>query len=51
MVIDAIDGIIAMSNDIESLSNSIFDNVVPSMWHKYSYNSAKKLASWFKDYL
>jgi dynein heavy chain len=48
---DAIAGITIMSNDLEALGISIFDNRVPALWAKEAYPSLKPLGSWLNDFL
>ena len=45
----AIDGLVVMSSDLESVFNSMFDNLVPEVWAKVAYPSLKPLASWIND--
>lgn len=45
----AIDGFVVMSQDLEIVFNSLFDNKVPDIWHKVSYPSLKPLGSWIND--
>ncbi len=47
----AIDGIVSMSNELESLFNAIFDNRVSDLWQKVAYPSLKPLGSWILDFL
>jgi len=47
----AIDGILSMSNELEELFNSIFDNKVSESWQKVAYPSLKPLGSWILDFL
>lgn len=47
----AIKGEIVMSADLEDLSNSLFDNRVPTMWSAVSYPSLKPLGSYVNDFL
>lgn len=47
----AIDGFVVMSQDLELVFNSIFDNRVPDVWHKSSYPSLKPLGSWVNDFV
>eukprot|EP00744_Colponema_vietnamica_P000917 GILI01001585.1.p1 GENE.GILI01001585.1~~GILI01001585.1.p1 ORF type:complete len:760 (-),score=244.65 GILI01001585.1:190-2130(-) len=45
----AIKGLVVMSDDLEKMSNSLFDNQVPALWAKQGFLSLKPLASWIKD--
>ena len=47
----AIDGFVVMSQDLELVFNSIFDNKVPDAWHKNAYPSLKPLGSWINDFI
>lgn len=47
----AIDGFVVMSQDLELVFNSLFDNKVPDVWHKASYPSLKPLGSWVNDFV
>ena len=47
----AIIGEIVMSEDLENVTNALFDNKVPSMWMKASYPSLKPLASYISDFV
>ena len=47
----AIDGFVVMSQDLELVFNSIFDNKVPDAWHKNAYPSLKPLGSWINDFV
>ena len=40
-----------MSDELESLSNSLFDNLVPVMWAEKGFLSLKPLSSWTNDLL
>jgi len=40
-----------MSEDLDNLSNSLFNNMVPLMWEGVSFLSLKPLASWTEDLL
>ena len=47
----AIDGFVVMSQDLELVFNSIFDNKVPEIWHSNAYPSLKPLGSWVNDFV
>lgn len=47
----ALKGLIVMSEDMEKLSNSLFDNQVPKLWADKGFLSLKPLASWTLDLL
>ena len=47
----AIDGFVVMSQDLELVFNSVFDNRVPDAWHKNAYPSLKPLGSWVIDFV
>ena len=38
-----------MSEELEKMSNSIFDNLVPKSWQEKGFLSLKPLASWIQD--
>lgn len=38
-----------MSDDLEQVANSLFDNQVPKMWAERGFLSLKPLASWVQD--
>lgn len=42
----ALKGLVVMSEDLEALANSLFDNQVPNMWAEKGFLSMKPLASW-----
>lgn len=48
-VSNAIDGLLVMSSDLETIFASIQDNKVPEIWHKIAYSSEKPLGSWIMD--
>lgn len=43
----AIKGLAVMSEELESMYYSIFNNKVPEMWNVKAYPSLKPLSSWF----
>ena len=45
----ALKGLVVMSQALEDMSNSLFNNQVPSMWSSKAYPSLKPLASWVLD--
>jgi len=47
----AIKGEVPMSPDLESVSESLYNNYVPDVWHKRAYPSLKPLASWILEFL
>lgn len=47
----AIDGIVSMTNELDEVFNSIFDNKVSESWAKVAYPSLKPLGSWILDFL
>ena len=42
----ALKGEIVMSEELEKMANSIFDNLVPKSWQEKGFLSLKPLASW-----
>jgi len=38
-----------MSEDLESLANSLYDNIVPKRWKDVGFLSLKPLATWTED--
>ncbi|KAH8941010.1 hypothetical protein BDL97_14G015200 [Sphagnum fallax] len=47
----ALKGLVVMSNDLEMLCTSVFNNQVPEMWQGKAYPSLKPLSSWVQDLL
>lgn len=47
----AIKGEVVMSTELEIVADSLYDNLVPPSWKKWSYNSMKPLASYVQDLL
>jgi dynein heavy chain len=47
----AIKGEVPLSVELEDVINSLFNNLVPEIWHKRAYPSLKPLASWIIDFL
>ena len=45
----ALKGEIVMSEELEKMANSIFDNLVPKSWQEKGFLSLKPLASWIQD--
>ena len=45
----ALVGEVVMSEELEKLGNSLFDNQVPVMWEDVGFLSLKPLASWVQD--
>ena len=45
----ALKGLVVMSAALEDMSNSLFNNHVPSMWSGKAYPSLKPLAAWVID--
>lgn len=45
----ALKGLVVMSADLETASNSMFNNQVPAAWEKAGYPSLKPLSSWVVD--
>jgi dynein heavy chain, axonemal len=42
-------GEVVMSEELEKMSSSIFDNLVPKIWGDKGFLSLKPLASWIMD--
>ena len=45
----ALKGLVVMSEDLEKLSNSIYDNQVGKVWADVGFLSLKPLGSWIED--
>lgn len=39
-------GLVVLSEDLEQLGNSLFDNLVPLLWSEKGFLSLKPLSSW-----
>ncbi|CAK86503.1 unnamed protein product (macronuclear) [Paramecium tetraurelia] len=50
-LMQALEGYINMTDQLNDIYNSIFDNKIPSDWSKLSYLTTKPLGSWFSDLL
>ncbi|XP_048258404.1 dynein axonemal heavy chain 1-like isoform X3 [Haliotis rufescens] len=48
-LLKALKGLVVMSQELENMANSLYNNVVPSMWAGKAYPSLKPLASWVLD--
>ncbi|XP_064629143.1 dynein axonemal heavy chain 1-like isoform X2 [Lineus longissimus] len=48
-LLKALKGLVVMSQALEEMANSLFNNAVPSMWAGKAYPSLKPLASWVTD--
>ena len=47
----AIKGEVPLSLELEEVCTSLFNNLVPEIWHKKAYPSLKPLASWILNFL
>lgn len=47
----AIKGIVVMSEDLEKMGNSLYNNQVPKMWADRGFLSLKPLSSWLEDFI
>lgn len=47
----AINGLVVMSSELDSMYLSMLNSQVPSNWEKVAYPSLKPLMSWFRDLL
>ena len=45
----AIKGEMVMTTELETMGNSLFDNIVPKNWESVAYPSMKPLAAWVDD--
>ena len=45
----ALKGLIVMSEDLEKMTNALFDQQVPSIWAAVGFLSMKPLGSWTQD--
>lgn len=45
----ALVGEVVMSDDLEKMASSFFDNMVPEVWAEVGFLSLKPLASWIID--
>ncbi|KAL4464296.1 hypothetical protein ABPG72_011341 [Tetrahymena utriculariae] len=45
----ALKGLVVMSEDLEKLANSLYDNQVPKLWAEKGFLSLKPLSSWTQD--
>jgi len=45
----ALIGEVVMSEELELMSNSIYDNQVPKVWAEVGFLSLKPLSSWIQD--
>lgn len=48
-LLKALKGLVVMSQELEEMSNSLFNNQVPNLWAKSAYPSLKPLAAWVID--
>jgi len=48
-LLKALKGLVVMSQELESMSTSLFNNQVPVLWEKAAYPSLKPLAAWVAD--
>ena len=45
----ALKGLVVMSEELEKIANSLFDNQVAASWSEVGFLSLKPLASWVDD--
>ena len=50
-LLKALKGLVVMSEALETMSVSVFNNIVPDMWANKAYPSLKPLGSWVADLL
>ena len=50
-LLKALKGLVVMSDQLELMSQSVFNNSVPDMWANKAYPSLKPLGSWVIDLL
>ncbi|XP_060621830.2 dynein axonemal heavy chain 1 [Anolis sagrei] len=50
-LLKALIGLVVMSSQLELMSNSLYNNIVPEKWNSKAYPSLKPLASWVNDLL
>ena len=50
-LLKALKGLVVMSDALERMSTSVFNNSVPDMWANKAYPSLKPLGSWVADLL
>ena len=48
-LLKALKGLVVMSQELEEMSKSLFNNQVPAIWAKAAYPSLKPLAAWVSD--
>ncbi|KAL0223335.1 hypothetical protein P9112_002725 [Eukaryota sp. TZLM1-RC] len=48
-LVKALKGLIVLSAELDEMANSIYNNIVPSMWSKVAYPSLKSLSFWISD--
>jgi dynein heavy chain len=50
-LLKALKGLVVMSESLEKLASSVFNNIVPKQWASVAYPSLKPLAAWVADLL